>query len=686
MLALFIGGEAAREVEATNPVEKVIDMMEGMMETGKEEKKKEVVQFAAYKQFCDTTSAQKAQAITEAAEKIELLKAEIEKYMATAEKLGKEIAALDEDISVWTGDKEATQKVRDMEKADYDALHKDYSESVDALTRAIAVLKKQSHDRKQPAAEEEESFAQVASLTKLELVPSDVKRTIQAFLQTKNEESLPSPPEANAYEFQSGGVVAMLEKLQDKFMAERTQLEKEETEASHNFEMLQQELTTQIAQSKKDREEKAASKAKKLQAKADAEGDLQDTTSTMQEDQKYVDDLIATCEQKGNDFVARQKLRAQELEAVSKAIEIISSDDVQGASEDHLPQLVQEATSLAQLRSSDKQKELVAKTSTFLQARGKALNSRVLMALALRTASDPFGKVKKMIQDMITRLLEEAASESDHKAWCDAELGTNEKTRQIKTEEVDELMAKVDSLKAEQVQLMQEVEDLQAEIQELNEAVAKATAERSEEKAKNEATIADAKESQTATAQALAVLRDFYAKAATATSLAQQTPGEDAPETFDGAYKGMGAESGGVIGMLEVIESDFSRLEVTTTSNEAEAVSQYKAFKAASEQDVALNQAEVDHKTGKVQTVGEMLSSSNTNLEQTQKQLDAAKEYYQKLTPSCVDAGMSFEERVQMRNDELETLKDAYKILSGEDIPSFEDMKAEQSERFEQHQ
>ena len=504
MLALFIGGEAAREVEATNPVEKVIDMMEGMMETGKEEKKKEVVQFAAYKQFCDTTSAQKAQAITEAAEKIELLKAEIEKYMATAEKLGKEIAALDEDISVWTGDKEATQKVRDMEKADYDALHKDYSESVDALTRAIAVLKKQSHDRKQPAAEEEdsESFAQVASLTKLELVPSDVKRTIQAFLQTKNEESLPSPPEANAYEFQSGGVVAMLEKLQDKFMAERTQLEKEETEASHNFEMLQQELTTQIAQSKKDREEKAASKAKKLQAKADAEGDLQDTTSTMQEDQKYVDDLIATCEQKGNDFVARQKLRAQELEAVSKAIEIISSDDVSGASEDHLPQLVQEATSLAQLRSSDKQKELVAKTSTFLQARGKALNSRVLMALALRTASDPFGKVKKMIKDLIVRLMEEANEEAEHKGWCDTELSTNEQTRREKTEAVETLHAEIDMLEASISKLTEDIAELTKAVAELDAAMAEATELRTKEKAKNEQTISDSQVAQAAVAKA----------------------------------------------------------------------------------------------------------------------------------------------------------------------------------------
>ena len=36
-----------------------------------------------------------------------------------------------------------------MENADYMATHKDYSESVDALERAIAVLKKQAYDRSQ---------------------------------------------------------------------------------------------------------------------------------------------------------------------------------------------------------------------------------------------------------------------------------------------------------------------------------------------------------------------------------------------------------------------------------------------------------------------------------------------------------------------------------------------------------
>merc|ERR1719506_1909999 len=123
--------------------------MEGMLEKGKKEKHDEQVQFAAYKQFCDDTKVEKDRAIAEANEKIDVLKADIQKYTADAAKLTKEIAGLDEDISIWEGDVKAATNVRNIEKADYDAMHKDYSESVDALQRAIAILKKQSHDRSQ---------------------------------------------------------------------------------------------------------------------------------------------------------------------------------------------------------------------------------------------------------------------------------------------------------------------------------------------------------------------------------------------------------------------------------------------------------------------------------------------------------------------------------------------------------
>merc|ERR1719163_53409 len=124
----------ANKAEVT-PVQKVIQLMESMLAKGKEEKHAEEVQFAAYKQFCEDTTVDKKRAIAEAEEKIEVLNADIEKYTADAAQLSKEIAAHEEDISVWTGDIKAATKVREIEKADYDTTHKDYSESVDALER-----------------------------------------------------------------------------------------------------------------------------------------------------------------------------------------------------------------------------------------------------------------------------------------------------------------------------------------------------------------------------------------------------------------------------------------------------------------------------------------------------------------------------------------------------------------------
>merc|ERR1712151_801731 len=158
-----MGNEAKAEV---TPVQKVIELMNGMLNKGKSAKHDEQVQFAAYKQFCDDTTVEKKRAIDEANEQIGVLKADIEKYTATAAKLTKEIAEHEEDISVWNGDVRAATKVREIEKADYDATHTDYSESVDALERAIAVLKKQQHDRKQ---------ASLVQLTTLNFIPQDAK-------------------------------------------------------------------------------------------------------------------------------------------------------------------------------------------------------------------------------------------------------------------------------------------------------------------------------------------------------------------------------------------------------------------------------------------------------------------------------------------------------------------------------
>jgi tetratricopeptide (TPR) repeat protein len=319
------------------------------------------------------------------------------------------------------------------------------------------------------------------------------------------------------------------------------------------------------------------------------------------------------------------------------------------------------ASALAQLRSNSnaQSQDRVAK---FLRAQATKLNSRVLAALATHVAADPFAKVKKMIKDLIVRLMEEANEEAEHKGWCDTELSTNEQTRKEKTEAVETLHAEIDQLEASIAKLTEDIGELSKAVAELDAAMSEATKLRTDEKAKNTETISDSQEAQTAVAQALTVLKEFYAKAAEATALVQ------APEIFDSPYKGMGSESGGVVGMLEVIESDFARLESDTKAAEATAQKEYDTFMSDSKVDKSQKSTASEHKAAKKQDESQALTTKNEDLEGTQKELDAALAYFDKLKPSCVDAGVSYEDRVGRRKEEIESLQEALKILNGEDI------------------
>jgi len=427
--------------------------------------------------------------------------------------------------------------------------------------------------------------------------------------------------------------------------------------------MLMSDTQSEIDNAQAGVDKDSADKAKTLKAKASAEGDLSDTITVRDEDQKYLDDTTATCSQKATDFEARQQLRAEEIEAIEKAIEIISSGAVSGSAKKHLPSLLQQkGAALAQLRS-DTRNPAQYQCAIFLQDRARQLDSRVLDALATRVTKDPFKKVKKMVQDLIHKLMEEANEEAAHKGWCDTELATNEKTRKEKTDEVETLHSEIDELTASIAKLGEELVELSNGIAELDAAVAKATEMREDEKAKNEETITDAQEAQTAVAQALTVLREFYAKASKATSFVQQ------PEVFDDKpYTGMGGMAGGVVGMLEVIESDFARVQAETSSAEAQAAKEYQEFMSDSKVDKAGKATDIEHKTTKKANEEAAVIEQTTDLEGTQKELDAALRYYDKLKPSCVDSGVSYEDRVARRKEEIQSLSEALKILNGEDI------------------
>jgi hypothetical protein len=216
--------------------------------------------------------------------------------------------------------------------------------------------------------------------------------------------------------------------------------------------------------------------------------------------------------------------------------------------------------------------------------------------------------------------------------------------------------------------LMTDIEDLNDGVRELEAAMAKATADRTASKEKNIETIEEAKEAQAAVETAMRILKDYYAKAAEATAFTQQSPAEDAPETFDAPFQGQQTQGGGVIDFLEVILSDFARLESEASNSEASEAEEYDKFMFESKKDMALKQNAIEFKEGKRTTKESDLQVAKEELAASQEQLDKAIAYYEKLKPTCVDSGISYEERVKQREEEIQSLKEALAMLEGNEL------------------
>jgi hypothetical protein len=655
-----LSAQATQLNAGVTPVQKVITMMQEMKAKAAAEKEAEIKIYEEYEDWCKNTATDKKHEIITSTDAIGRAEAAIEKHTAAEAKLTDEIAAVNADIAQWQGDHAAATEVRETEKADYDKTHADYSESIDALGRAIVALKKAMTS---PA----QAMMMIQTMVTTRRIPGAVKPLIAALMQAEDLDELDQPtnPPVAAYEAQSGGVVEMLEKLLEEFRGEISKLEKEEMETKHAYDLLALSLSDQIKVGEKEAAKKEKGLGEHKVANGEAKAALAQHTADKKADEEYLADLETQCTLKGEAFETRQKMRGEELEALQKAIEIIESK-VSGNADKHLPGLIQQP-SFTLLRSrTQSQNFKITRAAQMLTDKAAKLGSQRLSLLAVKVENSAFDKVIGMIKDLITKLQEEAAAEGEHKAWCDGELKENKLTRDAKTEEVDTLSSTVDKLKATLKRLADSIAANSAAMAELDAAMLEATETRQKEKAKNEETIADAKEALEAVAQAMKILKEFYAKAAGGEEFLQG-PAEDAPPSFENeAYGGQQGASKGVIGMMEVIHSDFARLEADTSADEATAAKEFETFMDESAKDK--EQKRLDNLDMSRETTAKErdLGATQKDLSQTQEELDAALAYYEKLKPDCIEEQVSFEERAQMRQEEIDSLNEVYTILSGE--------------------
>jgi len=689
--------------DATQSVQKVITMLGDMAGKAKLEKNAEEKAFAEFTTWCTQESANLKSEIAKNAEEIDLLGAGIEKLTDDINVLGEDISGLQTAVSQHTANKKAADAQREKDHASFLEEQQDYSESVDALERALATLQRESYDR--PAAS-----AALLQLSGNERMPAQARSIVTALLGMIKETPLGgmdySAPEANAYEFQSSNIVDLLKRLRDDFRDKLGTCQKEEMNSKHAYDMIVADLTDSVENAEKDASEKTAEKERKVEKKAMDKKQLGATIDVKADNEKVLKDMTAQCAEKKMSFAEKQQLRTEEIQAIAKAIEILSSPEVAGSADKYLS-LAQgrKATSLVQnLRTGSAQESDMSprrRVKAFLEAEGDRLHSKSLALLAQKLAADPFAKVKKMIDDMITRLMEEAHEDADHEGFCDTELGKSKVSRNKLSEDIDMLNAAVEDGKSTILMLTESTASLTKEVENLVQATNEATTLRKAEKAKNAETVKDSQAAQTAIAAATAVLKDFYQKASTATGFLQLSQAKapsprawglktgvkmgteewnalanpafegtvdkghkEGMQTFGETYSGQQDENKyGVLALLEVLASDFATLEADTNAAEASSQEAYERFVVESKKSKAAKDRKSEMNEADKAAAEAKLREDIADLKATQDELLAADRYYKKLAPQCLDQGMTWEERVAARAAEISSLKEALKIL-----------------------
>jgi len=699
--------EAERKNQAKMAaVNKVIKMLEDLQTQVLGEGEKEAASYNQFACFCKDSTKEKSDAITKGTDDKESLTTTITDLSEKRDDLDEDIAALEEDIETTQSELDKAKRERKETLGVFEKNAADLEGALDALDGAIEVLK----TSKNP------TFAQITSIAKtvksasviadaLGLGSAKNQQTMAFFLQQD-----PSV-EMEDYKFHSQSVIDTLEQLKGDFRSEKNDVDAAEAKSLAEFEALRQgkldhikAKTLEMAETKKEKDKTTS----EISMNTD---ELTTTAADLLDDQMYLKELSEVCESKAKTWDQRSRVRADELSALTAATTIVkdsvaektSSGTVRfaqmGVSAPMVHQMAKNDNALeaieAEAEAGDDAPSFLQKKSSrnllavltkkhvqssptadgrqmvisLLKSSGYRLKSTLLTALASQIQSDPFAKVKKLIQDLIERMLAEAADEANQKGWCDKAMADAEQKRTYAVNEVAELNAQMAELEGVIGKLTEEIEALTEEIAELEEQQETSTKLRKQEHAENEVTVMEAEAGLEAVSEAIDILDKFYKTAAKEeVDLGLiQGPLDDMPDAgFDSgeAYTGAGGESGGILGMLDVIKSDFERTVKETNKAEKTNEKEYQNFMTESGKSLAEKNMAHEQKTKQKDNAIEEYDSADEDIQSQTAILRISIRELLELKPTCVDTGMSYEERVARREDEIESLKKALCTLN----------------------
>merc|ERR1719174_917095 len=338
-----------------------------------------------------------------------------------------------------------------------------------------------------------------------------------AFMQAPSDYFDASPTFKQSYAPQSGQIFGILKQMKETFETNLSESQKAEMAAQKAYEELKAALEAQIAAAQDLKDKKTQELADTDLKLAQAKEDIEDTRAKLSADEQFLMMLKEKCQMTDQEWEERQKTRQLEMEAVSKALAILSSDDAHDTfTKTFNPEFTQTASALRSKRRDQ--------AATLLSAAARKFMNPRLAQLATAVRLDAFVKVKKAIDDMVAQLMKEKEDEIKHKDWCVDEMNTNERTTEMKNRDKDDLNAKIEDLTNTIDTLTKAIETLKAEIAEMQVQLKRAGEDREKENKEFQTTVADQRATQKLLQQALNVLKGFYEKKGKHVALAQQEP------------------------------------------------------------------------------------------------------------------------------------------------------------------
>merc|ERR1719240_2420809 len=436
LLFVLAGTATAANV---SPVQKVIELLDECKAKVQKDLAAEAEVMEEYVTFCDDELKEKGYAIETAKREMGDLSATIEDSKATIIEKGDEISTLGTTIAAKEKELMAATEVRTAKNEEFVAAEKELVKSVDECSRAVMALEKGmaflQGGRKREAKKELECVKlALSSIIGAVSIDTESHRKLSSFLQQSSQDTDDlslhlGQPQAKqvAYESKSGGIIQTVKDMQAKAEAELSDLRKKEMGQAHEFKMVEQGLNGEISHNKEKLSAATKAKAGAEETQASSEGDLAETTKTKAADEEYSANLKTECETAAAEWAERQKSAKEEMAAIEKAKEILSTG---------VTAFSQVSTSRRQIsfdEDDDEKSVTRRKLVQKFQSLGKKFHSFALMQMASAASSDPFVKIRGLIEDMIEKLLKEAQEEASQKAFCDEEMGKSKKSQAEKT-------------------------------------------------------------------------------------------------------------------------------------------------------------------------------------------------------------------------------------------------------------